>query len=186
MYSRLEVGQSAPLFSATDIFDREIDLSAYKNKGKKILLSFFRNVACPFCNFRIHQLTMKNDKWKDDLQMIFFLEAKKKVVLRSSFHKGVSPIPIIADFEREIYKKYGTEVSTEKFNATINSERQMAIHSQLVEKGYEIDSKEEQIHSIPADFLLDENLNIIKAYYGKDIPDHLPFKEIEGAVLENK
>ena len=85
MSKRLETGQSAPLFSLTDIYDREIDLSAYKNKGKKILISFFRNVACPFCNFRIHQLTTKNDQWKNDLEMIFFLEAEKEVVLRSSF-----------------------------------------------------------------------------------------------------
>lgn len=186
MSKRLETGQSAPLFSLTDIYDREIDLSAYKNKGKKILISFFRNVACPFCNFRIHQLTTKNDQWKNDLEMIFFLEAEKEVVLRSSFHKGVSPIPIIADFDRKIYQKYGTEVSTEKFNSTINSEAQMAIHSKLVEKGYEIDSGETQIHSIPADFLLDENLNIIKAHYGKDIPDHLPFDQIEEAVFGKK
>lgn len=186
MYTRLKAGQPAPLFSLTDIYDREIDLSTYKNKGKKVLISFFRNVACPFCNFRIHQLTTKNDQWKDDLEMIFVLEAKKEVVLRSSFHKGVSPIPIIADFDREIYKKYGTEVSTEKFNATINSTKQMAIYSKLVEKGYEINSSETQIHSIPADFLLDENLNILIAHYGKDIPDHLPFEQIEELVFGKK
>ncbi len=183
MSKRLEAGQLAPLFSLTDIYDREIDLSAYKNKGKKILISFFRNVACPFCNFRIHQLTAKNDQWKDKLEMIFFLEAKQEVILRSSFHQDVSPIPIIADFKRETYRKYGTEVSAEKFNSTINSEAQMAIHSRLVAKGYEIDSGETQIHSIPADFLLDENLNIIKAHYGKDIPDHLPFDQIEKVVF---
>ncbi|WP_338792110.1 redoxin domain-containing protein [Bernardetia sp. Wsw4-3y2] len=186
MSNRLETGQPAPLFCLTDIYDREIDLSAYKNKGKKILISFFRNVACPFCNFRIHQLTAKNDQWKDSLEMIFFLEAKKDIVLRSSFHQGVSPIPIIADFGRATYRKYGTEVSAEKFNATINSKEQMAIHSKLVEKGYEIDSGETQIHSIPADFLVDENLNIIKAHYGKDIPDHLPFNQIEELVFGNK
>ena len=183
MSQRLEARQPAPLFSATDIFDREINLSDYKNQGKKILVSFFRNVACPFCNFRIHQLTTKNDQWKDRLQMIFFLEAKKEVVLKSSFHKGVSPIPIIADFEREIYEKYGAEVSLEKFNNTINSEKQMAIHSKLVAKGYEIDSGEEQVYSIPADFILDENFNIIKAHYGKDIPDHLPFEQIENVIF---
>lgn len=186
MSHQLEASQSAPLFSLTDIYDRQIDLSAYKNQGKKILISFFRNVACPFCNFRIHQLTIKNDQWQDDLIMIFFLEAKKETILRSSFHKGVSPIPIIADAERITYEKYGAEVSLEKFNSTINSEKQMAVHSQLVEKGYEIDSGETQIYSMPADFLLDENLNIIKAHYGKDIPDHLPFQEIEEIVFGKK
>jgi peroxiredoxin len=183
---RLKTDQPAPLFSLEDIYDREIDLSSYKNKNKKILVSFFRNVACPFCNFRIHQLTKKNEKWKNKLEMIFFLESKKEVVLRSTFHKDISPIPIIADFKRVTYRKYCTEISAEKFNNTINSQKQMAIHSKLVEKGYEINSGETQIHSIPADFLLDENLNIIKAYYGKDIPDHLPFDQIEDAVFGKK
>ena len=44
----------------------------------------------------------------------------------------------------------------------------MAIGAKLIEKGYGIDLGETTIHSIPADFLLDENLNIIKAHYGKD------------------
>ena len=31
---------------------------------------------------------------------------------------------------------------------------------------------------IPADFLIDENKNIHKAYYGKDFGDHIPITEI--------
>ncbi len=186
MYQKLNTGQLAPSFSLNDTSDREINLSNFKNKGKKILVSFFRNVACPFCNFRIHQLIAKNDQWKDNLEMIFFLESKKEVVLRSSFHQGISPIPIIADFERETYQKYGAEVSLKKFNDTIHSEKHIAVCADLVEKGYAIDTGESEIHSIPADFLLDENLNIIKAHYGKNIPDHLPLTEIEEVIFDKK
>ncbi|WP_338764255.1 redoxin domain-containing protein [Bernardetia sp. ABR2-2B] len=182
MSQRLETGQLAPLFSLNDVYDREINLSDYKNKGKKILVSFLRNVTCPFCNFRLHQLTTKNDEWKDRLEMIFFLEAKKSVILRSSFHQGISPIPIISDFERETYERYGTEVSTEKFNITMNSKEQMAVCTELVEKGFQIDSGELILHTVPADFLLDENLNIIKSHYGEDVQDYLPFHEIEAAL----
>lgn len=178
----LKTGQTVPLFSLTDIYDREIDLSAYKTKNKKILISFFRNVACPFCTFRIHQLTKKNEKWKDKLEMIFFLESKKQVILRSIFHQEVSPIPIISDFERATYQKYGAEVSTKKTNVTLNSKEQMTFYTNLVDKGYGIDSGEATIHSIPADFLLDENLNIIEVYYGKNLADHLPFEKIEAAL----
>jgi peroxiredoxin len=179
---RLKTGQSAPLFSLEDVYDRKIDLSSYKNKNKKILISFFRNVACPFCNFRIHQLTKKNEKWKDKLEMIFFLESKKEVVLRSTFHQDVSPIPIISDEKKIMYQNYGIEKSTLKWIGTMLSSKHRATYNTAKEMGLGIDSGEGLINTIPADFLLDENLNIIEAYYGKNVADHIPFETIE-AVL---
>lgn len=178
----LKIGQSAPLFSLTDIYDREIDLSSYKNNNKKILVSFFRNVACPFCNFRLHQLTKKNEKWKDKLEMIFFLESKKEVILRSSFHQDISPIPIISDENKIIYQKYGVEKSVFKFLGTMLSSQNRTTLNTAKQMGLAVDSGEGLTTTIPADFLLDENLNIIEAYYGKHASDHLPFEKIESAL----
>ena len=36
-----------------------------------------------------------------------------------------------------------------------------------------------QPNLLPADFLLGPDLTIERAYYGRDIGDHLPFSEIE-------
>ena len=179
---RLRTGSEAPLFSLEDVYGREIDLSAYKKHRKKILISFFRTVACPFCNFRIHQLTRKNEGWKDKLEMIFFLESKKEVVLRSIFHKEVSPIPIISDEKKVMYQKYGVEKSAFKWLGTILSSKNRQTFNTSKEMGLAIDSGESLTTTIPADFLLDENLNIIEAYYGNSAADHLPFEKIE-AVL---
>lgn len=179
---RLKIGQSAPLFSLEDIYGRKIDLSSYKNKNKKILISFFRNVACPFCNFRIHQLTKKNEKWKDKLEMIFFLESKKEVILRSTFHQDVSPIPIISDEKRILYQEYGVEKSTLKWLTTMLSTENITILNKARKEGLIINSGEKLINTMPADFLLNENITIIKAYYGQSSADHIPFEDIE-AVL---
>ncbi|WP_338792111.1 redoxin domain-containing protein [Bernardetia sp. MNP-M8] len=179
---RLKAGQTAPLFSLEDIYGRKIDLSSYKDKNKKILISFFRNVACPFCNFRIHQLTRKKEKWKDKLEMIFFLESKKDVVLRSTFHQDVSPIPIISDEKKVLYQEYGIEKSTFKFYGTLLSAKHRTTFKTAKEMGLAVDSGEGLTRTIPADFLLDENLNIIEVYYGASAADHLPFERIE-AVL---
>ncbi|WP_291723954.1 redoxin domain-containing protein [Bernardetia sp.] len=179
---RLRNGQVAPLFALEDVYGRNIDLSSYKSKNKKILISFFRNVACPFCNFRIHQLTRKNKNWKDKLEMIFFLESKKEVVLRSIFHQEVSPIPIISDEKRIMYQKYGVENSIFKFLGTMLSAERRATFNKAKEMGLGIETDEKTITTIPADFLLDENLNIVEAYYGNNASDHLPFEKIE-AIL---
>ena len=183
---RLKTGQSAPLFSLEDIYGRKVDLSSYKNKNKKILISFFRNVACPFCNFRIHQLTKKNEQWKDKLEMIFFLESKKEVVLRSTFHQDVSPIPIISDEKKIFYQEYGIENSALKFFGTLLSSKNRTTFNTAKKMGLEVDSGEGLITTIPADFLLDENLIVIEAYYGKNTADHLPFEKIEEIIFGKK
>jgi thioredoxin-dependent peroxiredoxin len=46
--------------------------------------------------------------------MIFFFESKEQVMLRSSFHQGVSPIPLISDPAKKMYSAYGLETSTTK------------------------------------------------------------------------
>lgn len=178
----LKSNQPAPLFSLEDVYGKKIDLSSYKDTNKKILVSFFRNVACPFCNFRIHQLIKKNEQWKDRLEMIFFLESKKEVILRSVFHQEVSPIPIISDENKIMYQKYGVENSFFKFMGTLLSAQRRATFQTAKEMGYAIDSGEKKVTTIPADFLLDENLLILEAHYGKDAADHLSFERIEAAL----
>jgi len=51
---KLKEGQLAPDFTALDADGNEMKLSDYK--GKKIIIGFYRNVACPFCNRRVHSI----------------------------------------------------------------------------------------------------------------------------------
>lgn len=51
---KLSAGTKAPDFEMQDINGKPIWLSDYR--GKKIVLGFFRNVNCPFCNLRVHEL----------------------------------------------------------------------------------------------------------------------------------
>jgi peroxiredoxin Q/BCP len=59
---KLKEGQFAPDFTVTDIYGREIQLSEFK--GTKIILGFYRNVSCPFCNRRVHQIMGNNVRLK--------------------------------------------------------------------------------------------------------------------------
>ena len=95
----VELNVSAPLFNLPDIYDRAIDLKQYQ--GKKVFIGFFRHVGCPFCNLRVHNLLKKYEEYKSrNMEMIFFFESKKEVILRSLYHSQISPIPIIADPEK--------------------------------------------------------------------------------------
>ena len=106
----LEKNIIAPIFKLKDVFGKVIDLSEYKDK--RVLIGFFRHAGCPFCNLRVHSLTKVHNELKSKgLEMIFFFESKEQIILRSSFHRGVSPIPIISDPAKEWYNVYGLEPS---------------------------------------------------------------------------
>ena len=83
------------------------------------------------------------------------------------------PFPIIPDPKREIYKLYGVEKSWIKYvlggmTGKMRKARNL---------GFKIGKMEGQLNLVPADFLI-ENLTIKRAYYGKNIGDHMPFEEI--------
>ncbi|MBA4054135.1 MAG: alkyl hydroperoxide reductase, partial [Marivirga sp.] len=152
----LEKNIVAPVFSLKDVFGRLIDLNDYRDK--KVLIAFFRHAGCPFCNLRVHALSKVHEELKTlGLEMIFFFESKEKVILRSSFHTGVSPIPIISDPGKLWYSAYGLESSGIKsaishltsFAQTALKAKSMGIPVHMMEDG-------ESIKTIPAEFLLDK------------------------------
>lgn len=84
--------------------------------------------------------------------------------------------PLISDEKRTYYKKFGVETST--LGYIIGA---LKIPTLLLarRKGFKISNPFGPKTTIPADFLIDENGIIQKAYYGKDITDHLDLEIVE-------
>ncbi|MBS1682980.1 MAG: redoxin domain-containing protein [Bacteroidetes bacterium] len=164
---------SAPAFNLTDIFDREIDLKNYK--GKKVFIGFFRHAGCPFCNLRVHNLMKIREALSSmNMEMIFFFESKKELMLKSIFHQGVSPVPLIADPEKKWYYAYGIENSLLKTSMShLTSFIQTAISAKKKSLPIHRMASGESFSTIPAEFLLDENLIIRKIHYAKNLNDRL-------------
>jgi peroxiredoxin len=175
----MKLSDNAPAidFTVTDIYGKEIKLSDFK--GKKIHLGFFRNVNCPFCNLRVHQLSkFTSDFEKQGLKMIYFFESKPEVLLRSTFHQGVSPIPLVGDPDRKIYTLYGVEPSMMKMVSTFFASGTM--RDMKAGKALNLPEDKDATQSlIPADFLIDEQFRIRKAYYGSNLNDHIAIDEIK-------
>lgn len=187
MYSdKLTPQAKAPLFAKSDVFGRQINLADYK--GKKVLLGFFRHAGCPFCNMRVHTLTKVHEELKQKgLEMIFFFESPEKIIQRSTFHQEVSPIPIISDPEKEIYNAYGIEESGWKsavghmtgfVQNFINAKRNgLPVHPMAAG---------ESISTIPAEFLLDENLNVKELHYSQKLTDRMSISKIRDFVEKSE
>lgn len=169
---------AAPVFRLRDIFQREIDLQAYK--GKRVLLGFFRHAGCPFCNLRVHALTKVHEEFKQDgLEMIFFFESKEQVILRSTFHQGVSPIPIISDPQKIWYKAYGLEPSLGKAIAShLTSFVQTALKAQTRGVPVHMMASGESFSTMPAEFLIDEELEIRRVHYSERLNHRIDIEDI--------
>ncbi len=168
----------APLFKLNDVYGRLIDLSNYKNK--RILLGFFRHAGCPFCNLRVHTLTRVHEELKaKDLEMIFFFESKGSVILRSTFHQGVSPIPIISDPEKVWYGKYGLENSLLRSTIShVTSFVQTTAKAKSAGLPVHAMASGESFATMPAEFLLESDLIIKKVHYSERLNDRLDVDDI--------
>jgi thioredoxin-dependent peroxiredoxin len=170
---RLTQNVIAPTFKLKDIFGRMIDMEEYKDK--KVFLGFFRHAGCPFCNIRVHTLTKVHEELKaKGLEMIFFFESKENVLLRSTFHKEVSPIPLISDPEKKIYGAYGLEPSGYKsavshlttFVQTAFKAKSLGVPIHMMVDG-------ESISTMPAEFLIDKGLVIKELHYSERLNDRM-------------
>jgi peroxiredoxin Q/BCP len=169
----------APVFNLKDVYGRMINLQDYSNK--KVLLAFFRHAGCPFCNLRVHTLSKAQEELKaKGLEMIFFFESKENIILRSSFHQGVSPIPIISDPEKVWYNTYGLETSGYKSAVShLATFVQTAIKAKMTGVPMHPMADGESISTMPAEFLLDPGLVIRDFHYSQRLNDRMRLNDIK-------
>lgn len=173
----IQEGSFALNFTMTDVSGKTINLSDYK--GKKIILSFYRNVSCPFCNRRIHAIMGNNLKLQDSgVQLVFMFESTNQKLSESVFHKGINPWPLVGDPEKTVYKKYGVEPSLLKtFNTFLHSNILTAMADT---KALQLPKDDDATQTlIPADFFIDENFKIVRAHYGKHLDDHVSLEDFK-------
>jgi len=179
---KLRANVAAPPFNLLDIYGRTVDLEQYRDS--KILIGFFRHAGCPFCNLRVHALTkIHTEMLGKGLKMIFFFESKGSLLLRSSFHQEVSPIPLIADPEKKWYQAYGLEPSLGKSAIShITSFVQTAMKASSVGVPMHMMKSGESFSTLPAEFLIKEGLIIHDVHYSERLNDRLSVDAIRAFV----
>ncbi len=173
---RLSTPEVAPLFQLKDSKGNIIRITP----GQRTLLAFFRDTNCPFCNFRIFQLTQRYKELSTaGLEVIAFFSSSEEAV--QHFVKSRSrPFAVVADPENIAYRAYGIERSFPRAAYGVLKRFRMWIlgFGILGFKGA-INNLRNPSDIMPADFLIDEQGYIVEAYYGEDAGDHIPFERIE-------
>lgn len=176
---RLTAPTKSPMTIFRDAEGRTINTEASENI---ILMAFFRDTHCPFCNYRIYELTQRYEELHaQGLDIIAVFSADLEDVQRfNSIRKR--PFPIVADPESFIYEQYGIESSNTVKNRSIMRHFTAMFKGLFLTglKGLTVDSE-----ILPADFLVSANGNIVATHYGEDYGDRIPIEVIQ-SYLEIK
>jgi len=169
---RLFAPEPAPALDLVDIHGRPV---ATSRRGRLTLLSFFRDAACPFCNFRIYELTGRHGELAArGLDIVAVFSASQAEVLRFAGHRP-RPFPLAADPASRAHEIYGIERSLwRKLKAIVTRVPTLLRGLRLVGLAG-LDTG----NLMPADFLIDECGRIVEAHYGRDAGDRMPLERIE-------
>ena len=141
------------------------------------LLSFFRYASCPLCNLRVRELITKYEQFVENGTRI--LAIFQSPTERITHYVGTQspPFPIIPDPDLTLYHLYGVESSWRGFARawTLGIPQ---VFKAVVANGFLPGTMENHIHSIPADFLINPDGQLIDVYYGRDIGDHMPLDRV--------
>lgn len=145
-------------------------------QGRKILLSLFREASCPFCNFRLYQLSNNHEAWARAGLDIIAVFSSDETAVRHFVARRPRPLRMVADPDGAIHRQFETRQSRwAKLRATML--RMPAMLRGL--RGIGMAAALHTGNQLPADFLIDERGRIVTAYYGQDAGDHISFTEIQ-------
>lgn len=163
---------AAPALDLVDIHGQPI---AIGGTGRRTLLSFFRDAACPFCNFRIYELTHHHAALAAlGLDIVAVFGSPRAEVLRF-VARHPRPFRVAADPAGASHARYGIERSLWR------KLRAIATRVPTLVRGLRIVGLAglRTNNLMPADFLIDEDGRIVETWYGKDAGDRIPLERVE-------
>lgn len=175
---RLSAPAEAPRLDLMDIHGNRVRLG---RSGRRTLLCFFGDAACPFCNVRIDVLTHRYREWnKRGLDVVTVFASSRGEVQRFVARQP-RPFTLVADPAAGSYLAYGIEISRwRKVKAVL-------MHMPTLLTGLRTVGlaglKTNDL--VPADFLIDEKGRIVDAAYGSDVGDHMPLQRVDRFVARD-
>ncbi|MBX2905342.1 MAG: redoxin domain-containing protein [Taibaiella sp.] len=176
-HKKIAAQQHAPLFTTTDVNGKTVELKQFR--GRKVLLTFHRNVGCPICNLRFHELE-KMAGSTPDLVLLAVYESSadnmRKYLDGSEVHTVMIP-----DTAQALYQLYGVERSKGKIMKGMlhGGMGKIKAGKKLFTQNIKQDGNMDRIG---ADFVIDEHGKVLIAHYDSYVGGHLPVHEILSMV----
>ncbi len=172
-FTKSVLSDKAPEFKTKEYLGNTLSLTDYK--GQKIMLSFFRGASCPFCNMRIRELIQSYWKFQERNIAVIAVFAATAEEIAQYACKQEAPFPIVPDPKLDLYRLYGVESSPKGMYRVMMQPVKMM---KMMFSGFFNMKALKDKPILPADFLIDEGLQVYKIYQGKDFGDHIPLEEV--------
>lgn len=169
----LSQGQLCPDIQTYDILNQPVDLQALR--GAPLLLSFFREVHCGFCNRRMQELKRHASGFRARGLRVLAVIAGETDAVRQYANDHALPFRVVADPKGQLHQRFGLRRSTSGML------RAMARVRTVAELAAQRELKAATVLGapiLPADFVLHSDGTIARAYYGTDLGDHLPLSRV--------
>ncbi len=173
---KVQEKQVAPTFLIKDVNGASVDLKNYK--GKKVMITFFRNVGCPVCNLRFNELEKQADYFKQKGMVLLAIYESSAENMKKYLENDVPYALMIPNPDQSLYNQYELDRSGGKmvkgmFNGAI---KKMKAGKKLFKNKIKQDGNNNRIE---AEFLIDENGVITKAHYGRFLGDYISIDDIK-------
>lgn len=174
---RVRPGEMIRDFSLPDMSGNMVNLSDFQSRS--VLLSFFRDASCPFCNLRLYELTRKHEQYRrQGLEVVAVFNSSPEVIKRY-LGKRNRPFPMLGDADKEIFRLYGVESSWGiLMKGMFNFSRMFSAFA----KGF-MPAAGAFKPLLPADFLIDPAGRVRATYYSRDAARHISLGVVEKFIV---
>ncbi len=169
---RLMESQAVPAFNISDVLGRTISTESLR--GQRVLLSFMRDVGCPICELRLARLAQRSDSLKAAHTRVVLIYESDNSTLRQYLADKDLPFTFIADPEGALHDAFGVEKSFPKVALGFVKGANKKIKEGKKLQTQQFSRDDATLTRITADFVIDEELIIRRAFYGRFLGDHLP------------
>jgi peroxiredoxin len=168
---KLLAPSSAPALDLFDIYGQPIAIGS----GRRTLLSFIRDAACPLCKLRINELTHNHAiLYALGLDIVAVFGSSQAEVLHF-VARHPRPFRIAADPVGASHARYGIERSLWRKIRAIVTRVPTLIRGLRIVGLAGLNTN----NLMPADFLIDEEGRIVETWYGRDAGDRIPLERVE-------
>ena len=173
--AKLTIGEKMPDFTAEGAFGPAEALSSRVGKGKTAIV-FLRYYGCTLCQYDIHTYAEHYQEIVGDTGKLFVVLQSTPGSIKKQMTRETLPFEILCDPDEKLYKEF--EINTAKDMAELgggNVASKVTEAKKLFSHG---DYEGEELQ-LPAAFVVQPDLTITYARYGKDGADVPTPEELE-------
>jgi peroxiredoxin len=172
----LAAGDAAPPLLLPAHTGNTFDL-AREARAKRTLVVFFRFAGCPFCNVHVHVLIERYAELERAGVRVVGVFGSPLEAIRERVAQQAPPFPLLADADDAAHIAWG---ATHESALGMMDPRNMSVGLAPVRQRATISlgRTDGKLLRMPADFVLDENLRVAVAHYGRYAADHLSVDDV--------